>query len=158
MNKYYSEKGQTIIEAVVALSTILLIIAAIAIVIVNALYNSQFIKSQNMANKYAQQGMEFVRNLQQNDLASFALYDNGTYCIDTSVTPSALTSNCDAMNSGSLKRTIDFTKVSSECNTNETKVTVTAKWSSTKCPSGNTFCHKSELVSCMPYQVLGGNP
>jgi hypothetical protein len=154
----FSEKGQTIIEAVVALATILLIIAAIAIVIVNALYNSQFIKSQNMANKYAQQGMEFVKNLAQNDLSSFAVYDSGTYCIDATVTPSALTSVCDTINASSPKRTIDFIRGSSECSTIETKVTVTVKWSSTRCPSSNTFCHKSELVSCMPYQVLLSNP
>lgn len=159
MNIYYSEKGQTIIEAVVALATILLIIAAIAIVIVNALYNSQFIKSQNMANKYAQQGMEFVKNLQQNDLTSFAeKYVSGTYCIDTTVTPSVLTSLCDTINAGTPKRTISFIRGSSECSAIETKVTVIVKWSSTRCSSSNTFCHKSELVSCMPYQVLFSNP
>lgn len=154
----FSEKGQTIIEAVVALSIILLIISAIAIVIVNALYNSQFIRNQNTANKYAQQGMEFVKNLQQNNLSSFALYDNGTYCIDTTLSPSALTSICDTINAGSPKRTIDFIRGSSECSTIETKVTVTVKWSSTKCPSSNTFCHQSKLISCMPYQVWLSNP
>lgn len=158
MNILTSEKGQTIIEAVVALATILLIIAAIAVVIVNALYNSQFIRNQNTANKYAQQGMEFIKNLQQNDLSSFALYDGGTYCIDTTVTPSVLTSSCDAINAASPKRTIDFIRGSSECGTTETKVTVIVSWSSTKCPSNNTFCHRSELVSCMPYQILRGNP
>lgn len=157
--KLFSEKGQTIIEAVVALATILLIIAAIAIVIVNALYNSQFIKNLNTANKYAQQGMEFVKDIQQNDLSSFASYNGGPYCINTAVSP-PLTLICgDSMNSGSLRRTIDFSKNSTDCNAaTETKVTVIVKWSSTKCSSSNTFCHQSELVSCMPYQVLGGGP
>ena len=58
------QKGQTMIEAIVALVTILLIVTAIAIVIVNGLYNSSYIKNQNEANKLAQQGMEFVRNIQ----------------------------------------------------------------------------------------------
>ena len=46
-----SQSGQTIIEAVVALMTILLIMTAIAIVIISGLYNSRFIKNQNEANK-----------------------------------------------------------------------------------------------------------
>ena len=102
--KLFSDKGQTIIEAVVALATILLIIAAIAVVIVNALYNSQFIKNQNEANKYAQQGMEFVKDLAQNDISAFAQYDSGTYCIDTTAAPSVLTSVCDTINANSPKR------------------------------------------------------
>lgn len=162
-----SQKGQTIIEAVVALVTILLILTAIAIVIVSGLYNSTYIKNQNEANKYAQQGMELVRNIQKNDLSTFKTYvDSGvTYCVDDQ-TSTLYSDNCldKGVNTGtSFNRTIEFTPNSTECNnTNPTtsalRVTVTVRWSSSKCSSDGTFCHQSQLVSCMPYVYPESNP
>lgn len=149
-----SERGQTLIEAIVALVTILLIVTAIAIVIVNSLYNSQFIKNQNEANKYAQEGIELVRNIQKNDLSAFASFDqNATYCIDRD--NNALTStecSTTSVNTGSSHvRTIVFSPGAGECDASEVRVVVRVAWSSTKCPTENTFCHSSELISCMPY-------
>lgn len=156
-----SQKGQTIIEAMVALVTILLIITAISIVIVNGLYNSRFIKNQNEANKYAQQGIEFVRNIQTNDLNTFKAFDqNSTYCIDN-VNSTLTATNCDTtgVNTGTYyNRTVAFAPGGSECLNTEVKVTVTVKWSSTKCPNTNTFCHKSVLAACMPYNYTQSNP
>lgn len=161
------QKGQTIIEAVVALVTILLILTAIAVVIVSGLYNSTYIKNQNEANKFAQQGMELVRNIQQNSLSTFKGYVDSAvlYCIDDQ-TSSLYSQDCTntGVNTGSsFNRTIEFTKNASECNnsnqaTQSLKVNVTVRWSSSKCPADNTYCHKSELVSCMPYIYPGSNP
>ena len=149
------QKGQTLIEAIVALVTILLIITAIAVVLTNGLYNSQFIKNQNEANKYAQEGMEFVRSIQKNDLASFGSYNqNATYCIDE-VNNILSTTNCSTTTintASSYVRTIAFSTGGAQCSATEIKVTVTVSWSSSKCTSSSTFCHKSELVSCLPYQ------
>lgn len=156
-----SQKGQTIIEAIVALMTILLIITAIAIVIVNGLYNSQFIKNQNEANKYAQQGIEFVRNIQRNDLNKFGNLDqNSVYCIDT-VDNLLTTTDCNdtSANTGTtFNRTVIFTPSGGQCPNTEIKVTVRVKWSSSKCPSSNTYCHKSELIACMPYAYPASHP
>lgn len=155
------QKGQTIIEAIVALMTILLIITAIAIVIVNGLYNSTFIKNQNQANKYAQQGIEFVRNIQRNDLGVFGAFNqNTTYCIDNQNNTLTRTSCSDTgVNTGTgFNRTIAFSPSGGQCPNTEIKVTVIVKWASTKCPSTNTFCHKSELVTCMPYAYPASNP
>ena len=154
------QSGQTIIEAIVALMTILLIITAIAIVIVNGLYNSQFIKNQNQANKYAQQGIEFIRNIQRNDLRSFKDLDpNGIYCIDE--TTNALIGNCftAGKNTGtSFNRTIIFTPNDAKCPSTQVKVTVNVKWVSTKCPGSNTYCHEVKLVACMQYEIPASNP
>ncbi|MDO8270250.1 MAG: prepilin-type N-terminal cleavage/methylation domain-containing protein [Candidatus Levybacteria bacterium] len=156
-----NQRGQSLIEAVVALVTILLIVTAIAIVIVNGLYNSQFIKGQNEANKYAQEGMEFVRNIQKNDLGAFGSFNqNATYCIDE-VNSTLTTNNCNAttVNTGTSHiRTVTFSPGASQCIASEIKVTVVVAWSSTKCPTNNTFCHKSELISCMPYNYPASNP
>lgn len=156
-----SQRGQSLVEAIVALVTILIIITAIAIVIVSGLYNSSYIKNQNEANKYAQEGMEFVRNIQKNDLVAFASYNqNATYCIEEG--SSTLTStNCDTqtINTGNAyNRTVVFSPGGSECLLTEIKVSVSVKWSSSKCPSNNTFCHSSELISCMPYNYPASNP
>lgn len=161
-----SESGQTIIEAMVALVTILLIITALSIVIVNGLYNSRFIKNQNEANKYAQQGMEFVRNIQKNDLTTFAQYGQSSqvYCIDE-VNNLLTTTNCDTngVNTGaSYNRTVEFSPAGGECldtpNNKEVKATVTVKWPSTKCPATNTFCHKSVLTACLTYIYPESSP
>lgn len=159
------------IEAIVALMTILIIITAIAVVITNGLYNAQFIKNQNEANKYAQQGMELVRNIQQNDLAEFGDtdYQNTTLCIDEAT--STLTSDtikCSGINTGKYyNRTITFSQGAEPClgigptgtalPVTETKVTVTVAWSSSKCDKTNTFCHKSILQACLPNKVSGSN-
>jgi len=158
-NRY--QRGQTIIEAVVALMTILLIITAIAIVIVNGLYNSTFIKNQNQANKYAQRGIEFVRNIQKNDLTTFASFNqNATYCIDEENNTLTTTSCSDTgVNLGTtFNRTVVFSPSGGQCPNTEIKVTVRVKWVSTKCPASNTFCHKSELIACMPYAYPASNP
>ena len=167
MNKFKKQSGQSMIEAIVALVTILIIITAIAIVIVNGLYNSTFIKNQNEANKLSQQGMEFVRNIQKNDLQAFRQYatNPGNYCVDE-VNSLLTTENCleNTVNVGSnFNRIIVFSPGISECespniNTNATEVTVTVSWSSSKCSSNNTFCHQSKLVSCMPYIYPASNP
>ncbi len=146
-----NQKGQTIIEAVIALTTIMLILSAISIVVVSSIYNSQFIRNQNLANKYSQQGMEFVRNMQQNDIQQFASYDLITTCIDEN-TSTLTTENCTSVNVGGTHvRTIQLNKDVSPCRDGETRVTVTSKWSSSKCPSSNSFCHSSILSSCFPY-------
>lgn len=146
-----SQKGQTIIEAVIALTTIMLILTAISIVVVSSIYNSQFVRNQNLANKYSQQGMEFIRNMQANDIQQFASYDLITTCIDE-LTSTLTTQNCTAVNAGGTHvRTIQLNQDVSPCNTGETRVTVTTKWSSSKCPNTNTFCHSSILSSCLPY-------
>lgn len=162
-----NQKGQTLIEAVVALMTILIIITAIAIVIVNGLYNSQFVKNQNEANKLAQEGIEIVRNIQKNDLLAFRGFLNAAalHCI-ASGSATLYNQECsdEGINTGTLfNRTITFTPNPQECDstnasTEELKATVTVKWGSSKCPSSNTLCHSSVLESCMPYELPQSNP
>lgn len=152
------QRGQTIIEAVIALTTIMLILTAIAIVVVSGLYNSQFIRNQNLANKYSQQGMEFIRNMQQNDIAQFGSYNLITTCIDEQ-TLTLTTENCNQVNVGGTHiRTIQLNKDVAPCQAGETRVTVASKWGSSKCPDDNTFCHASVLSSCLPYQGSSSTP
>lgn len=150
-----NSKGQTLLEMAIALSAILLTLAAIAIAIVTSVNNSQFIKSQSQASKYAQQGMEVIRYMRNNNILSFNSY-SGTNCMDSNNTISVDTGNCGGVNiGGSFIRQVDFSKLSTDCSFG-TLIRVTVKWSSTKCDAStieSRFCHKSELVSCFREQA-----
>lgn len=156
-----NQSGQTIIEAVVALATIMIILAATSVAIVSGLSNSNYVKNQNIANKSAQQGMEFVRNLQKNDIAAFAEYDSSEdYCIDSATNPPTLKNlDCGLVDPVTSQiRTVRFIKDGPPCNINETRVIVQSKWSTSKCPSGDRYCHSSELSSCLQYQNPTAQP
>src|SRR3989344_9330524 len=76
-----SESGQTLLEALIALATAVVIISAMAVLVLSSLSNAQFSKNQNQATQYAQQGMEFLKNLAQSDWASFAAKTDVNYCL-----------------------------------------------------------------------------
>ncbi|OGH11242.1 MAG: hypothetical protein A2857_06465 [Candidatus Levybacteria bacterium RIFCSPHIGHO2_01_FULL_36_15] len=61
------KKGQTLVEALVALSALVIIMSAITYAVISSTSNSIFIKRQNLANKLAQDGMEYFRNAQANN-------------------------------------------------------------------------------------------
>ena len=155
------QKGQTIVEAIVALAAIFVIVAAIAVAIVSAVSNSQFIKSQNLANKYAQQGMEFVRGIHADNIDEFQLL-SGAYSfgeLDTSlIAGESLTVNIG----DSHIRNIFFADDEEPClddngaSINLKKVTVIVDWSSGKCGAEDRFCHNTTIVSCIPYEKDSG--
>lgn len=153
-NKNYAS-GQTIIEAIVALAALLIIITAISIVVVSGIVNSQFVRNQSLANKYAQQSLELVHNIQVNDPSRFASFD-GTFCIDETTNPPVINQvNCSNVNvKGTFIRTLYFSKGDNSiavapCAINQTRIQVTVAWTSNKCPTvGNRFCHKADHISC----------
>ena len=55
-----NQKGQGLLEALVALSAAVIIIAGMTIAAITAVSNSDFAKYQSLATDYAQQGMEIV--------------------------------------------------------------------------------------------------
>ena len=156
-----TEKGQTIIEAIVALAAIFAIVAAIAIAIINAVSNSQFVKNQNLANKYAQQGMEFARGIHADNIQTFQAL-SGSYSFgenDTALMPGeSLTVNID----DSHIRNLHFADDEEPClnddgsSVNLKKVTVVVNWSSGKCSADDRLCHDTTLVSCIPYERSAG--
>lgn len=58
-----SIKGQTLIEVLVALSIGILVIGALSIGMIVSIRNSQFSQSQLQATRYAQEGIDLVRNI-----------------------------------------------------------------------------------------------
>lgn len=147
------QKGQTLIEATVALASILLTLSAISIAVATSLSNSQFIKNQSLAGKYAQSGMELIRYLRNTDPDSFQTHE-GIKCMNGDNNFEA--GSCPGINiAGTFKREVEFTQNTIECGTNPddsnnsgTKVVVSVYWISGKCDAANRFCHKSQLTSC----------
>jgi hypothetical protein len=137
--------GQAIIEAVVALATILVILSAISVAIITSVNNSDYIKKQTLAKKIAEQGMEHIRYLRNNSPGVFfAITPNETQCMGED--------NSIGLCSGQInipdyfKREVFFVQNSDHC-VGGTLVTVTVRWTSGKCDTGE-FCHSSKLVSC----------
>lgn len=75
-------KGQTIIEVLVALGAAILIMTAIVFAVTSSLSSAQFSKNLNVANHYAKQGLEIVRQIRDSGLLDGALYPDGKYCLD----------------------------------------------------------------------------
>lgn len=139
-------KGQTMLEAVIALAAILLVLAAVSISVISSLSNSTFIEQQNQANKLAQQGMEYLRDQITNNgkFADFASTP-GTYCFNDIALLNPFTPGiCTTANIQEFKREVTFT--TADCN--GIKAVVYVRWVNGKCTGGTTFCHKQEISSC----------
>lgn len=156
------EKGQTLIEALVALGAAVLVLSAITVVVISAINNSQYTKNQNLATQYAQQGVEIMRQISQSDWETFSLYNASRYCLaqnDTVPCPlGSSTGSCSlgsaiscGQNYGNFVREVDIAQGSQvSCVNGSIGITVIASWADSKCPSsGNTYCHNVQLNSCL---------
>lgn len=147
------EKGQTLIEVLAAFGVAVVLVAAIAIAVVSALSNAQFSKNQNLATQYAQQGMEIIRQMRNNDFAAFNVL-SGDYCLDkNSNTPRSKGLGCGQNIDNIFVREVGIEKNSLSCpieGSDETRVTVSTSWSDSKCTDkSNLFCHSAKFVSCL---------
>lgn len=155
--KNFSNSGQTLIEIVIALGAILITLTSISILVAISISNSSFIKAQSTAAKYAQDGMEYVRYLRNNNLSSFQS-KNGSYCLDEVTEQNKndpFTLLCLTPNiKDEFIREVDFSKNTFNCPSptgtqlSQTEVTVKVSWRDTKCGAANIYCHTSILVSC----------
>lgn len=145
-----NQKGQSLIEALVALAAAAVIVSAIAVAVITSVNNSDFSKNQNLATQYAQEGIEVLRNLSQSNWSSFSTY-SGTYCLNkdstTLTTPSG--ASCPLNINSFFVRQVVINQNSSSCSSN-TKVSVTVSWADGKCTTAsNPYCHSVLLDSCL---------
>lgn len=142
-------KGQTFVEVLVALGVIIVITTAISGIVINSMSNSRFSKDQNLATQYAQEGMEIVRRLRDNDYITFRTY-NTTYCLDGG--SDILGSNCSSANvNGFFLRKVVVTQsfCAGSAVADSANVIVTVSWQDGKCPTTNIYCHAVRLESCL---------
>ena len=169
-----NNRGQTLLEAVIALSVLVIVLGAVATAVLTSINNSSFIKQQNQANKLAQQGMEYIRDRINNSgttptafqtYTQYAGSSSGIQCFnDFSASPPAnpiFSSTCGGANvQGVFKREANF--IVGSCSnagndfTNGLKVAVNVYWTDGKCTTGSPFCHSQKVVSCFidPAQSL----
>jgi Tfp pilus assembly protein PilV len=174
-----NNKGQGLIEALIALGAAVVIISAITVAVITAVHNSDFSKYQNLATGFAQQGIETVKQQSQLDWNTTSVY-TGPYCLSQGETNfSPLVGNtCAPMDVGSMFiRQVDFTKIPPKLSCNNlsspccassiqpgigapdfcinnpslcsSQVTVTVKWTDGKCSNASDFCHSVKLDSCI---------
>lgn len=149
-----NNRGQGLIEALVALGVSSIIVAAIAMAVVTSLDNASFSKYQNLATHYAQQGMDIMRQKSETNWADFeglCSTGNCNYCLAQS-SDILIGGTCNIANITNdtvgfvRKVTIDS---GSGCSSGK-KVTVTVSWSDGKCKdASNIFCHSVVLDSCI---------
>ncbi len=144
------ERGQTLIEAIVALTIAVAIIAAIAIAVISSLSNSEFTRSQNQANQYASEALGFVRGIRDSSWSKFKTYSSIYYCFSGgAVDLSKRTGSDCGDNIGVFSREIDIEHDSSFCS-NASRVTIIVSWNDNKCQNTSDLrCHKVRLISCL---------
>lgn len=171
MKRFHLQSGQTLIEVIVALTAAVVIIAAIVSSTLNALNNSDFARDQNLSSQFTQAGMEIVRDMRNQSIASVSAsyLPDGTYCLAKSCTALDATKSSCWAKSGTCGQNVDkFVREvvvvhnSIDCNatptptglpqgmlTSNVKITVTTFWYDTKCTdAANPFCHNTTLSTC----------
>lgn len=108
------ESGQTLVEMVFALGVAVLVIVALVAATTVAVRNAQFAKSESLASKYGQEGMEKVRAYR--DQNSWETFRDG----------------CGGYSLGSVPDPFTRTKACKVEAQDKLKVTVTVSWSDAK--------------------------
>jgi len=149
------ERGQTLLETLLALSVSVFILGAITTVVISSLNSAQFTKNQNLAGQYAREGMEIVRKIRDSGTWTAFSGIDGIYCLSSGSAslPSSSASCPPPPNiAGIFIREINIISNSSDCPSatppNGTKVTSKVSWTDGKCPP-NVYCHKAEITSCL---------
>lgn len=151
-----NQKGQVLIETLIALGVAVIVIAAITTIVIASLNNVVTAKNQDMASGYAKQGIETVRNIAKNSWNNFLVMDKINYCLDkdaSSPTPKGI--NGCGQNVDNFVREITINHLSTGCeyddpdNPINTHVLVSVSWTDGKCTDrDNLFCHSVKLESC----------
>jgi Tfp pilus assembly protein PilV len=152
-----NQRGEALIEAILALGIISLIITGIVTALISSNSNSNQSKNQNIATAYAQEGIDIARNIKETNFENFRAL-NGYYCVGNNNTLSSRSgSNCPKVSGQIYRREIYINRNGNDnrtgssverCETNNSIfVAASVSWNDTKCEN-NSECHKVELNSC----------
>ena len=151
-SQLFSEPGQTLLEALIALAAAVVIISVMSVLVLSSLNNAQFSKNQNQATQYAQQGIEVIKNISQSNWTAFASYTLINYCMPSDNSLSQRVGGSCGQNMGIYSREVTINQDSSSCNpsSNNALITASVSWSDSKCTSPtDPYCHKIKIVSCI---------
>lgn len=145
-----NQSGQSLIEVLIALAASVAVVTAIAITVITSLSNVEFTKNQNLAAQYAREGMEIVRKISKNNWTAFVdTYTAANYCLDQGSTILGVmgAGGC-SQNVGIFVRQIVINQNSPSCQ-NSVRISSIVSWSDSKCQTGDVFCHKVTIDSCL---------
>ena len=163
-----NEKGQSLVEALIALGVAAIVVSAMAVAAITSVNNADFSKYQNLATNYAQQGLEVLRQQAQSNWSLFTTqvpayspeFSGKTYCLDQTVplqlSPLNSLGACDptpnVIDNGKnfFLREVTLTQTASSDLTCHGSVlaNVSVAWTDGKCGSVTTYCHNVTLQSC----------
>jgi type II secretory pathway pseudopilin PulG len=157
-----NQKGQTLLEVILAFGIVILVLGSISSVVVTSLNNTQYAKNQSMATSYAQEGINVVRSISDsgwNQLLYYKDHNDGKYCIKSDLSlNAALSENCtgaDAIGpSGAFSRKVTLDSIS--CNSGGIHATVKVSWTDGACNAA--YCHHVDLESCFENYDLKSTP
>ncbi len=150
-----SEKGETLIEAILALSISVIIATAVVTAVISSLSNSNGIKAKNTATNFAQEGLDRVRDVKTQDFSLFTTsYPTNTYCMDSTGNLTPYSGSCGKLESIYL-RTAYINHTGQDQRATATQpcasgsfVAVKVAWTDSKCQSSLDYCRNVELSSC----------
>lgn len=153
------EKGQSLIEALLALAFAVVIITAVVIAVITSLNNTTFTRNQNLASQYAQEGIDIARNMRDASYGEFKALPSGQYYCPGADGKLSTDSFCTV--DGFERRVfvqhagLDE-KDTPTCEANSTFVSSVVSWTDSKCTAA-TACHKVQLDSCFtdPNRAFG---
>lgn len=141
------QKGETLLEALVALGLISIVVVAVATTVTTALSNAQYNEKQTLATKYAQQGLESVRQIRNQNYSAFRNLD-GLYCFGRDQETLGFSqAACTTENMDTFIRSIEIDQ-SPGCSPNVARVTVRVAFKDGKCDA-NSYCHTQTHTSCL---------
>lgn len=144
-----SQKGQTLIEVLVAMATGVAVMSAIAVTVITSLSNVEFTKNQNLATQYSREGLEVVRRLAKSNWATFSSYTSTFYCLAKGSTTLTIRTGIKCgQNVDIFVREINIEQSSPTCGGNA-KILSMVSWSDSKCGRDDVFCHQVRLDSCI---------
>lgn len=147
MKMYFGQKGETLIEALVALGLISVVVTAVASTIITSLSNVQYNENQTLATKYAQQGLESVRQIRNQNYSAFRNLD-GLYCYGKDQPVLGFPQqSCTSENLDTFIRSVEIDQ-NPGCANNVARVTVHVAFRDGKCQD-NTYCHIQSHSSCL---------
>lgn len=93
-SKNCGQNGQSMFEVVIAIFIISLIIVGVVAVSTNSVSNSTFSRNSTLAGRYAQEGIEWVRDEKTKDIILFkSKVPQSLYCLDNLVWTNIATCN-----------------------------------------------------------------
>jgi Tfp pilus assembly protein PilV len=167
MKIFKSEKGQSLVEAILALTIAVVIITAIVAAVNSGLRSAGSNKDQNLATGLAQEGIDSIRNFKSQEFAAFRNnFPTSTYCLEEATPSAIINNNCNAVSAGGTSALTYTRKVyvnhqgrdgrvipsTIPCPVSpSTFIAVTVNWSDSKCVDTGLEggCHKIELTSCL---------